>query len=156
MVICGIRPWASNKQPREGYFLHKPEIKKFHFMNILRFSVLSFLVLIAGCAPTITLGSMPKIASIPDLIPGVTTSSEVQSILGEPTAKGSSLWSIAPMTPVKLWEYEFTKTDGVKSDLTIVMIFFRDDRFEGYLWFSAEQEYKSRIVSDKVESTVFP
>lgn len=69
---------------------------------------------------------------------GVSTVADVRKALGEPTGLGGFLTSITGHDTV--WYYESIKVDASdpKPELQqdVLLVFFKADRFDGYLWFS--------------------
>ena len=119
-----------------------------------------FLGLLAGCTPTMRIGSPPKISGLKILRPGISTVSQVREALGEPRGYGALLHSAdptpwirnyteassderiglkAPADPTyrKIWFYEYIESSGNKMGLKFLLVFFLDDRYDGHLWFSA-------------------
>ncbi|MEE9249980.1 MAG: hypothetical protein V3U93_02495 [Alphaproteobacteria bacterium] len=83
-------------------------------------------------------GSPPKTDRLAALQVGVSSTADVLLALGEPRGHGMTRLSADP-SPRKIWFYEFTKLDGSRIDLTILLVFFGDERYNGHLWFSSAE-----------------
>ena len=98
---------------------------------------LALLGLSAGCGPTV-IGSPPKVEQLGTLRLGVSTMADVRQALGEPRGDGMGRFVIHPV-PWRIWFYEYAVAEGVRLDLKYLLVFFREDRYDGHLWFSAAQ-----------------
>ena len=83
-----------------------------------------------------------------DLQRGVSSMADVRRVLGEPNGSGGYLFPIGTGEG-PIWFYESVKIDtsSRKIDLQqdILLVFFKGDRFEGFLWFSdASKEMMKR------------
>ncbi len=110
-------------------------------------SVAAVLTLLAACAQSIEFGSPPKIDRLADLTLGVSKKAEVQLALGEPRGHGVARLADGALRRAvgrgtdkrELWFYEFTKLEGRRINLKILLVFFDDDRYDGHLWFAAAE-----------------
>jgi len=124
-------------------------------------AMMSFLGLLAGCAPQLKFGSLPKIDGLESLRVGVSTVSEVREALGNPRGYGAlhhtadptpwirnyteasadRIGLKAPLDPTyrKIWFYDYMESSGNRMGLKFLLVFFLDDRYDGHLWFSAAQ-----------------
>ncbi len=103
-------------------------------------AVLGLLVLAAGCAapPTITIGYRAPLQNLDRLISEKSTAADVRAALGEPRGHGAARFTKdQPLR--KVWYYEFMQMKGLQGRGTFLLVFFRDDRYDGYLWFSAKE-----------------
>ena len=103
-------------------------------------AVLGLLVLAAGCAPpqTITIGYRAPLQNLDRLISEKSTAADVRAALGEPRGHGAARYTKdQPLR--KVWYYEFMQVKGLQVGVNILLVFFRDDRYDGYLWFSAKE-----------------
>ena len=102
-------------------------------------AVLCLLVLVAGCAaPTITVGYRAQTQNLDRLISEKSTAADVRAALGEPRGHGRARYTRdQPLR--KVWFYEFIQMKGDQVGVNILLVFFRGDRYEGYLWFSAKE-----------------
>ncbi len=73
---------------------------------------------------------------------GASTMDEVREALGAPNGSGSALLPTAE-GPRKVWFYEKMKASmfgaAPSVEQHVLMVFFKDDRFDGFLWFSGGQ-----------------
>ncbi len=101
--------------------------------------VLGVLVLAAGCAaPSITMGYRAPLQNLDRLISEKSSAADVRAALGEPRGHGGARYTKdQPLR--KVWYYEFIQLKGDQVGLNILLVFFRDDRYDGYLWFSAKE-----------------
>ena len=100
---------------------HRVRRRVFYVFRIL--ALLLFFFQVTGCAPTITIGKMPKIDVLANFTPGVSSIEDIRNGLGEPHARGMSRWSIDKEMPAKIWEYQFTKASGRQIQFTLLMVF---------------------------------
>lgn len=109
------------------------------------------LLLVAGtticCAPKnieIRVGRRPDIPAIEErLYVGQSTADDVLAVLGPPRGKGLAMLPIDP-TQRTMWSYMYLEssiqTEGeAPGDLRslILFVFFEQDRYAGYMWFSS-------------------
>ena len=99
---------------------------------------MAFLGLLTGCAPTIKYGSPPRTDRLETLRPGVSSTADVLLALGEPRGHGVARFPVDPQ-PLKIWFYEYTEARGKRADLKILLVFFRQERYGGHLWFSSAE-----------------
>ena len=99
---------------------------------------LVFAGLLMGCAPTIKYGSPPRTDRLETLRPGVSSTADVLLALGEPRGHGVARFPVDPQ-PLKIWFYEYTEARGKRADLKILLVFFRQERYGGHLWFSSAE-----------------
>ena len=102
--------------------------------------VFFFLVLAAGCAapPPMTIGYRAPLQNLDRLISEKSSVVDVREALGEPRGHGSARFSRdQPLR--KVWFYEFLQIKGDQASVNILLVFFREDRYDGYLWFSAKE-----------------
>ncbi len=103
-------------------------------------AVLGLVVLAAGCAtpPTITAGYRVPTQNLDRLISEKSSAADVRAALGEPRGYGAARYtSDQPLR--KVWFYEFLQIKGDQVGLNMLLVFFRGDRYDGYLWFSAKE-----------------
>ncbi len=101
--------------------------------------VLGLLVLVAGCAaPPITIGYRAPLQNLDRLISEKSSAADVRAALGEPRGYGAARFTRdQPLR--RVWLYEFTQVKGLQVGVYMLLVFFRDDRYDGYLWFSAKE-----------------
>jgi hypothetical protein len=94
-------------------------------------------LLTAACA--IEVGKGPALTQLDrleaDLTGGVSKKSDVLFLLGEPDGTGGALFPTAT-APNDVWYYEASAVSLSNVNQTILLIYFEDDVFAGYQWFS--------------------
>lgn len=106
--------------------------KKIVFCMVLLF-LISFL---GGCA--MKYGVPPRINKLETLKVGGSNKTEVRQSIGEPRGYGAARLSSVPKLS-EIWFYEFYVYQGSKMSLTLLLVFFDEDLYEGHLWFSGTQ-----------------
>lgn len=101
-------------------------------------------VLLTGCgAMQVRAGKKPDISVLQKTLQvGKSTQQDVRVALGNPSGQGRSMlpWQGSPRT---LWSYYYEEgvidLGGANSDdrRIFLFLFFDDDRFDGYMWFSS-------------------
>lgn len=118
--------------------------KRWHFpRSLILTNVLSCLLSACAIAP-ITVGEHVN----PNLLEtslrlGRSTSKEVMTILGKPYSTGKSMLSFDGHKPRTVWVYYYD--EGAVQGSTVyhglhrmfVWVYFDEDRYDGYLWFSS-------------------
>ena len=89
-----------------------------------------------GCITTMPFGSPPRQGALERLKPGQSTAADVLLILGEPRGDGAVRWTPA-VSSRKVWYYEYIEAGSGRADTKILLMFFDQDRYDGYLWFSS-------------------
>lgn len=100
------------------------------------------LILISGCAGDIRLrmGQRPNTAALEkNLRLWESTPVDARAVLGEPNGKGRALLPIDPR-PKTIWSYYYEEGDMKDSRRIFLFVFFDQDRFDGYIWFSSLPE----------------
>lgn len=96
------------------------------------------LLLLSGCATTMSFGSMPRIDQLKSLKIGASSANDVLLALGEPRGRGDAMFG--PGLPKQqVWFYEYTQSDGKKVQLKMLLVFIHKDIYEGEMWFSSGQ-----------------
>jgi len=110
--------------------------------------LLALTMVVAGCESPAK--SLPRVPAYPtariesELVRGVSTRADVERVLGRPNGAGGLLFPGLPEARDS-WFYQQTRlatnkgADGrmhFETQMDIVLIFFRDDRFDGFMWFS--------------------
>ena len=93
---------------------------------------------LAGCAPTMTFGSLPRVENVPSLKVGASTTGEVRNALGEPRGRGRARFSV-DLPEQDVWFYEYMQSDGQKVQLKMLLVFVDKDVYAGHMWFSSGQ-----------------
>lgn len=112
------------------------------------------MALLLGCAPKrVTTGAFTQVARIDEEFKrGVSTKEDVQRILGLPRGGGSAI--LPPdRRQREVWFYEdievlnitSPKPGVMKADVRqqILLVFFREGIFDGYMWFSNAAKTKA-------------
>jgi hypothetical protein len=103
--------------------------------------ILITLVVLSGCATRMEIGSPPRVERLSQLIPQVSTKNDVLLTLGEPRAYGAA--RLDPnFKQQSVWEYEYTVAEGKNIQLSMLLIFFTGDEYDGYMWFADTGNFK--------------
>jgi len=107
--------------------------------------VLLLLVLV-GFSPacmTMHYGRMPQTRPlVEDLTPRVSTKADVLRVLGSP--RGYGMARLAEVSgPRTIWYYESTDASLAEIKLAMLLVFFDGELFDGYMWFTALEEWSS-------------
>jgi hypothetical protein len=92
---------------------------------------------LVGCGTT-AFGVPSDVSRLARLRSGESTTADVLLALGEPNGRGAARFE--PGAPLRdVWFYEFSRQQwGFRStqvDLQLLLIFVREGRYDGYLWF---------------------
>jgi hypothetical protein len=113
--------------------------------------VLFLAVTVAGCAVNmdIDVGKRPNLAAIEQRLRiGESTVDDVLAVLGPPRGKGKAMLPIDPKRRIT-WSYSYLQASirsspgsEDKGDMRslILFVFFDQDRYAGYMWFSSVPE----------------
>ncbi len=96
------------------------------------------LALTATACVSIEYGAMPRTQNLGKLSVGISGPSDILAALGQPRGKGVARLAGLP-EPRAIWYYEYTRSDGSRVELTMLLVFLTDDRYDGHLWFSSAQ-----------------
>jgi hypothetical protein len=104
---------------------------------------------LAGCgALQIRSGHMVDPAQLESaLTVGTSSAQDVLRVLGEPMGKGREALPFGPV-PRSIWSYNHEASivdlggDGSDSRRMYLLVFLRDEKFDGYLWFSSLLEHR--------------
>jgi hypothetical protein len=96
------------------------------------------LTLLVGCAPIIKYGSPHEVDRLDSLNRGITSKADVLKAIGEPRGYGQ-VYLAPDLEPRKIWFYEYTEVQGKKIVIKILLVFFDEELYDGYLWFSSAQ-----------------
>ncbi len=92
-----------------------------------------------GCAPTIRMGHRPNIDALEkSLQAGVSTPADVLLALGQPFGKGKTMFPI-DSKPRTMWSYYYGEGDLQDARATYLFVYFDENRYDGYMWFSSLQ-----------------
>lgn len=134
MDTCGSQTLAKLKldskssNPQQ----HHRILPKNMMLCMVLLSLISFL---GGCATTIKYGSPPRINRLETLKVGGSNKTDVRQSLGEPRGYGAARYSSVP-EPREIWFYEYYVSEGSKTALTFLLVFFDKDLYDGHIWFS--------------------
>lgn len=138
MAICGfLMPGLRRCSKNPDRLFTGPYRKRLIFAVL----GLSAFIILTGCMPAIRYGSPPKIEHLQSLKTGVSSTSDVLLALGEPRGYGTARFSPS-LTPRKIWFYEYTEAEGKHMRLKILkilLVYFDQELYDGYLWFSSGQ-----------------
>jgi hypothetical protein len=91
---------------------------------------------LSGCMTSITYGTPPQIDQLANLDLGVSNYEDVRQKLGEPRGYGAvRLDSSVPLRTI--WFYEYQEAGGSRVNLKFLLVYFYQDRYEGYNWFAS-------------------
>ena len=98
------------------------------------------LALIGGCGGIlIQFGRMPETSVLEtSLQPGISERSDVSNILGAPRTIGGA-WLAGHDSPRDMWVYYYEEATLSDAQRIFLFVFFREERYDGYLWFSSLQ-----------------
>ena len=112
------------------------------------FAITTLSLLLFGC--NYTANVRPDLTGIDVVLePGVSTKAEVEQVLGKPNGEGRFFLPIDTESR-EVWSYYHEKGSlealpggEIDADMRRVFLFvyFDDDRFDGYMWFSSLREH---------------
>jgi len=76
------------------------------------------------------------------LRPIVDSKFEVLKVLGPPRGYGMVRMSNLPNNPHDIWFYEYVTAKSGKIKLKMLLVFFDEEKYVGYLWFSSLEKTK--------------
>ena len=91
------------------------------------------LLLLAGCA-SVELGAPIRIDRLGALTPKVSARSDVLLALGEPNGTGGMRFN-PEVGRRAVWFYEHIDAGASTQKVTILLVFFDGDRYDGHYWF---------------------
>ncbi len=112
---------------------------------ILSFSLLA-LTQITGCGNVqIRAGAKPNLAALEkSLSQGESTEQDVAKSLGAPSGKGREMLPFMD-SPRDTWTYYYEEGDLKDDRRLFLFVFFKDRRYDGYMWFSSLPEFKPKL-----------
>lgn len=91
---------------------------------------------LAGCASEFRFGNPPRVDRLAALKPGVSTQADILTQLGEPRGRGAMrMESEFPKQEIMYYEFTEANVSG-RSRLKMLLVFVRDGKYDGHLWFS--------------------
>jgi hypothetical protein len=98
-----------------------------------------------GCSTSATTGAFTQVTRLDsELKRGVSTKGDVQQVLGAPTGSGHATFPTDP-TPREIWFYQDVEVTDAKREgdwyrvsmrLQVLLVFFKEEIFDGFMWFS--------------------
>lgn len=97
---------------------------------------------LSGCATRMEIGAPPALHRLSELTPHVSTRNDVLLALGEPRGYGAA--RLAPsFTRQRVWLYEHNVSEGRNIQITMLLVFFSGEKYDGYMWFADAVNLKS-------------
>ncbi|HUZ75435.1 MAG TPA: hypothetical protein VMU87_20825 [Stellaceae bacterium] len=92
---------------------------------------------IASCTPPVSTGAFRSTGQIETKLKrGVSTKTDVLSLLGVPNGPGSWLLPALDPSPREIWYYEDMAMSGSTLRMQMIFVFFKGNLYDGYLWTS--------------------
>jgi len=110
------------------------------------FRIIFFLIIAAlstGCA-TIEYGEWPNTDLLSSLQLDLSNGEDIKRLLGEPTGRGKGRMPDFPGT-ADVWSYEYTRANGNRMNVSILLIFMINDIYQGHFWFVANDSIKTTM-----------
>lgn len=114
---------------------------------LLLFSMTLFtLTQITGCGNiTVRAGYKPNLIALEKtLTQGVSTEQDVAKALGTPVGKGREMLPFMDK-PRDTWTYYYEEGDLTDDRRLFLFVFFANQRYDGYMWFSSLPDYKPKL-----------
>lgn len=101
---------------------------------------------ITGCSDiTVRAGYKPNLIALEKtLTQGVSTEQDVAKALGTPVGKGREMLPFMDK-PRDTWTYYYEEGDLTDDRRLFLFIFFANQRYDGYMWFSSLPDYKPNL-----------
>ena len=96
---------------------------------------------LAGC--TMEYGTRPNIKGLQSLKQGESNVAQIRKALGPPHGKGAARFAEMPVYRT-IWSYRFTRASLSEASVEVLLVFIRNDRYDGHLWFSAFEPVEVR------------
>jgi len=108
----------------------------------------------AGCGPNVDweVGRQPDTGVLEQsLVIGRSTAADVKALLGEPAGDGGIMMPALDQAPRKTLSYYYeaghmsAASGTLQADMkrTVLIVYFKDDLYDGYMWFSSVPEQAS-------------
>lgn len=88
-----------------------------------------------GCATRMEMGAPPALHRLNQLTPHVSSKNDVLLALGEPRGYGAARLDPG-FAQQRVWLYEYNVTEGTNIQLTMLLVFFSGEKYDGYMWFA--------------------
>lgn len=99
---------------------------------------------LAACAQSVTFGVKPQTDRLSMLVRGRSTAADVLLALGEPRGRGAARLADQPDAARRdVLFYEFVQSSGSAVNLKMLIVFMRDNTYDGHLWFSSVDSVKA-------------
>ena len=138
MVLCG----TPQRCPRSGRLNQRRNMPCSETRRIVLILGLVVSLGSMSCFPsTVRYGFPPQIDKLNTLTHGTSTSADIVLALGQPRGDGVARSTIEP-TPRQIYYYEYVEagTYSGKIELSMLLVFVRDGRYDGHLWFSSANQ----------------
>ncbi len=98
-------------------------------------------ILLAGCAvQTVKSQAFSRLDRLEaEFKRGVSTKADVLTVLGEPDGSGGAIFPTASHGS-DVWYYEATRSSLSSLNQNILLVYFRGEEFEGFMWFSNDAD----------------
>lgn len=108
---------------------------------IRSFLIVVTILLLGACAKEVGKGqALTQLDRLETgLTRGASKKSDVLFLLGEPDGSGGALFPTAS-SPNDIWYYEATKASLSNLDQRVLLIYFEEDLYAGYQWFTNKAE----------------
>ncbi len=92
-------------------------------------------------------GSLPQTERFAELRAGVSTKEDVRSTLGDPQGNGAARFTSA-LEIREIWLYHY----AIHADVATLLVFFNENRYDGYLWISTQEAAKLDVAERRGEA----
>ncbi len=92
-------------------------------------------------------GSLPHTERFAELRAGVSTKEDVRSTLGDPRGNGAARFT-SELEIREIWLYHY----AIHADVATLLVFFNENRYDGYVWFSTLEAAKLGAAERKVDA----
>ncbi len=102
-------------------------------------------MLLAGCAvQTVKSQAFSRLDRLEhEFKRGVSTKADVLTVLGEPDGSGGAIFPTASYGN-DVWFYEASRSSLSGINMNILLVFFRGEVFDGFMWFSNDADLSMR------------
>ncbi len=94
-----------------------------------------------GCATRMEIGAPPRLDRLAQLTPNVSTRNDVLLTLGEPRGYGAARLDPG-FKQQRVWLYEYSVSEGKNVQISMLLVFFSGDAYDGYMWFTDASIFK--------------
>ena len=117
-------------------------------------SLTAVILLLSGCTvmEPIEFGYQPNFERLDSLEIGISSKTDVLLALGQPRGEGAAEFNPQAGRPRRIWFYEYFRTINKDVDLTILIVLFEEDRYDGYWWFSSTEEWQWEKATPEPQS----